>query len=182
MNITYCDKNLVNIDFEADETFSEEEVFELWDMVDIDTKDVPVFEVNLEGDEDEILMYIYISNNDEFEMLDCTFKALKTLKNREFDAFVSDEDYGGLDVIVVNFTNEHLQIARNRIYDRSLRTCPKCGERKAHPHTSKSVGDRLLFKYYCEECGYGYIGLGNGEFIREGELYADWEIQQMWGE
>lgn len=184
MNFKYCDKNLVHLDFEADDCLSQDEVFELWHMVDIDTKDVPVFEVNLEKDDFESMdftMYIYISNNDVDEMLDCTFKAVQTLKNREFDAFVSDEDYGGLDVIIVNFRSEHIKIARENIHQRSLRVCPECGERKAHPHSSKYVWDRLLFKYHCENCGYAYVGLGNGKFIREGDLLADWEIAQMRG-
>lgn len=181
MNFTYCDKNLVNIDFEADDYLSQDEVFEFWDMIDINTKDVPVFEVNVVKDDGEFQMYIFITNNDVDYMLDCTFKAVQTLQNKEFDAFVSDEDYGGLDVIIVNFTHEHLQIAREIIYKRSLRVCPKCGEEKAEPFSRKCVGDRFLVKYYCNNCGYAYVGLGNGDFVREGELYADWEIQAMWG-
>lgn len=176
MKFTYCDKNLVNLDFEADDCFSEDEVFELWDMVDIDTKDVPVFEMNIVNDDDDIQMYIYISNNDIDEMLDCTFRTVQTLKNRGYDAFVSDEDYGGLDVIIVNFTSEHLQIARNRIYEQSLRVCPECGERKAHQVAGQSLGDRELSQFFCNSCGYGWVGHPNGEFIREGVLKSSWEL------
>ena len=181
MNFTYCDKNLVTIDFEANDFFSQDEVFEFWDMVDINTKDVPVFEVDVEHDDDAIQMYIYITNNDEFEMLDCTFKAVQTLKNREFDAFVSDEDYGGLDVIVVNFTYEDLKIARNNIYERSLRVCPECGERKAYATDSQAIWDRELHQFHCQNCHYTWIGHPNGEFIREGVLLSDWEIREMRG-
>lgn len=181
MNFTYCDKNLINLDFEADDCFSQDEIFEFWDMIDIDTKDVPVFEVNVVKDDDEIQMYIYITNNDEFEMLDCTFKAVQTLKNREFDAFVSDEDYGGLDVIIVNLTPEHLQIARDIIYQRSLRTCPECGKTMAYAVSGTCAFGEEVHQFHCQNCHYTWVGHPNGEFIREGVLLSRYEVEQMWG-
>ena len=175
MNFSYCDKNMVNIDFEADDCLSKDEIFELWDMVDINTKDVPVFEVNVEKDDFESMdftMYIYITNNDEFEMLDCTFKAVQTLKNREFDAFVSDEDYGGLDVIVVSFTSEHIDIARDNIYQRSLRVCPECGKKMAHSVAGRTLSDiGRIEQFHCDNCHYTWVGYPSGKFIREGVLH-----------
>ena len=177
MKFSYCDKNLVNIDFEADDSLNEDEIFELWDMVDVDTKNVPVFEVNVEQDDDEYLMYIFIENGDVDYMSDATFKLCETLKGRDFDAMVSDEDYGGTDVIIVTFTSEHLQIARQNIYERSLRVCPECGERKAHMVAGQTAGGREIHQFYCPECNYGWIGHPNGEFIREGVLYSSWDVR-----
>lgn len=171
----FCDAQFRNIHFEGDNYLTEDELFELYDLVPV-TDELPLFEVNAEVDDDIIQLYIYIKN-DADELSDETVRFLDTLK--DFDAYPSDEDYD-CDVVIVNFTHDELSDCRNAIYERSLRVCPKCGERKAVPHYSKYVGDRELVKYHCSNCGYAYVGLGNGKFIREGDLLSDYELQAMW--
>ena len=172
----FCDAQFRDIHFDGDDYLTEDELFELYDMIPV-TDSLPLFEVNAVVDEYEIQLYIYIKNDDADELCDETVKFLDALS--EFDAYPSDEDYD-CDVVIVNFTHDELSDCRTAIYERSLRVCPKCGERKAQPNFSKWVGDRELFKYYCTNCNYSYVGLGNGKFIREGELYSDYEMQLMW--
>lgn len=64
---------------------------------------VDVLNVEMENDDDEIIAYIYIDNDDEEEYSNGTAYFLERLSERNIDAFVSDEDYGGLDVVIVTF-------------------------------------------------------------------------------
>ena len=175
----YCDAQFRNISFEGDDYLTEDELFELYDLVPV-TDELPLFEVNAEFDDDVIQLYIYIKNEyAHFLVSDETTEFVDILLKKDFDAYLSDEDYD-CDVVIVNFTHDEFTDCRKAIYERSLRVCPKCGERKAEPHYSKWVGDRELVKYYCKNCHYAYVGLGNGKFIREGDLLSDYELQAMW--
>lgn len=177
MNFTYCDKNLVTIDFEAENCFNEDEVFEMWDMLGVNTKEVPVFQVDFGKDDDEIPVYIYVHNDNEDEYSDETDRMTDILSAKGFDVMVSDEDYGGNDVVIVTLTTEHLQIARDRIEESRLRVCPKCGQRMAHSVTGASAFGERIEQFYCEGCSYGWIGYPSGKFIREGVLYSSWDVR-----
>lgn len=179
MKFDYTDGKLRNISFEYDNGFTEDEAFELYSLVPV-TDELALFEVNIEKDDDDIIVYIYIENDDADECSDETARFLEVLSAREFDAFLSDEDYD-CDVVVVNFTTEHLQICRKAIYERSLVTCIDCGERKAEPHSRQCLGDREIVQFYCKNCGRGWVGLPNGKFLRDGVLLSEWEIREMRG-
>ena len=54
--------------------------------------------------------------------------------------------------------------------------CPHCGERSAHMVAGQNLGDRRIEQFFCENCGYGWVGHPNGEFLREGVLKSNWEL------
>ncbi|MBP5421721.1 MAG: hypothetical protein J6Y78_04665 [Paludibacteraceae bacterium] len=176
----YCDAQFRNIHFEGDNYLTEDELFELYDLVPV-TDELPLFEVNIEKDGDDILVYIYIENDNVDECSDETARFLDVLSAREFDAFLSDEDYGGADVVVVNFTTEHLQICRKAIYERSLRVCPECGKKMGQFVAGQCAMGMEINQFHCNGCHYTWVGHPNGEFIREGVLLSEWEIRRMRG-
>ena len=92
------------IELTIDEWCTEEQLEEFFDSLEA-PEELPVFEVELQFDDDcnEYTMFIYIENGDEWEMRQDTYDFLQQLQAREYDAFVSDENYGGSDVIIVTF-------------------------------------------------------------------------------
>lgn len=95
-----------NIEFTVDNC-TETEAKDFLKSLDV-PKGLPIFEVELQldMDYDEYTMFIYIENGDVTEMRQDTYDFLKQLQAREYDAFVSDEDYGGSDVIIITFERD----------------------------------------------------------------------------
>ena len=56
--------------------------------------------------------------------------------------------------------------------------CPECGKRMAHSVAGRTLSDiGRIEQFFCEECGYVWVGYPSGKFIRDGVLApSEWEI------
>ena len=121
------------IEFVDDSNYlSRGEVQGVFNLLDAPAE-LPIFEVDLEEDSlDEFTMYIYIENGDVTEIRQDTFEFLQQLKARGFDAMISDEDYGGSDVIILTFDIELIAMERrlfNLKAQRHIYMCTPCTPR-----------------------------------------------------
>ena len=156
------------IEFDICDDITIAQARELYSM--LPTKDVPIFQVDIEMDDDELLMYIYIENDNKDYWSKEAYNLCETLKARGYDACMSDEDYD-CDVIIVDLTvEEHLHFVRVEIWKRGLRVCPECGEREAHMVSGQEAFGERIEQFHCQNCHYTWVGYPNGEFIREGVL------------
>ena len=48
--------------------------------------------------------------------------------------------------------------------------CPHCQTESAHSVAGLNLSDRRVEQFFCEKCGYAWIGHPSGKFIREGTL------------
>lgn len=57
--------------------------------------------------------------------------------------------------------------------------CPHCGEKMAHSVAGRTLSDiGRIDQFFCEGCGYVWVGYPSGKFIREGVLSpSQWEIR-----
>lgn len=191
------------IEFEYDSSITSKEAHALFEMLDA-PEELPVFQVDIEKDDNDISMYIFIENGDPDYMREDTFQFLKQLANRMWNASISDEDYGGSDVIIVDLTVEHLESVRRNIENEgqikkmSFKSDTEA-IRKIDHDLYKNGWDlgrynvcptSTKFHEFCDEIIFVYIGKDNTYIVVDntdfGELlifkmdsmeyYAKWEL------
>lgn len=109
------------------------------------------------------------------------------------DAFVGEEttylvfeftDKFGQDIMYVlpMSTSEFKTQWSERVWakfraDMNDTVCPECGQRSAHMVAGMNLdnGERRE-QFFCDNCGNGWIGHPNGEFIKNGVLKSQWDV------